>query len=282
MGANAEMIEYWNGEAGRRWAQLDDMMARLLAPIARALIEHGDIGDCRNAVDVGCGGGSQSLLLAERLGPGASVTGVDISEPLLEVARQRAASASGVASMEFLHADASQHSFAKGSFDLLFSRFGVMFFDDPEAAFSNLHRAMTPGGKLLFSCWQSIQDNPWVWLTVQAALQHLPPPPAPEPGEPGPFSFADPARVTAVLSAAGFSDVAVDHHPVTMRWSEGDSLEENVERLLQIGPVSRLLMDQPQDVKERVSASVVEALAPHYQDGALNLTGATWFVTARS
>lgn len=282
MSANAEMIEYWNGEAGKRWAQLDNMMARLLAPIAEALIEHGDVGDYRSAVDVGCGGGSQSLLLAERLGPGASVTGVDISEPLLEVARQRAASAGNAARMEFVHADASQHSFAADSFDLLFSRFGVMFFDDPEGAFANLHRAMVPGGKLLFSCWQSMQDNPWVWLTVQAALEHLPPPPAPEPGEPGPFSFADPARVEAILTGAGFSDVAVDHHAVTMRWSEGSGLEENVERLLQIGPVSRLLMDQPEDVRARVSASVVDVLAPHYDGGALNLPGATWFVTARS
>lgn len=282
MSANAEMIEYWNGEAGKRWAQLDDMMARLLAPIAEALIEHGDLADYRSAVDIGCGGGSQSMLLAERLGPEASVTGVDISEPLLEVARQRAASASGVARMDFLHADASQHEFAADSFDLLFSRFGVMFFDDPEAAFSNLHRAMVPGGKLLFSCWQSIQDNPWVWLTVQAALEHLPPPPPPQPGEPGPFAFADPARVEEILTGAGFSDVSVDHHPVNMRWSEGSSLEENVERLLQIGPVSRLLMDQPGEVREKVRASVIEVLTPHYDDGVLNLSGATWFVTARS
>jgi ubiquinone/menaquinone biosynthesis C-methylase UbiE len=140
---NSEQIEYWNGEAGKRWAQDDDTMARLLGPISQALLDHAQLDGCKSALDVGCGGGSQSLMLAQRLGETARVLGVDISEPMLEVARRKAETpADGRASLEFLRADASSHAFPPGSFDLLFSRFGVMFFDDPVAAFANMRGAL--------------------------------------------------------------------------------------------------------------------------------------------
>ncbi len=158
-GANAEQIEYWNGEAGERWAQQDELMAGLLAPIASALMDHAYLSGSRRAIDVGCGGGSQSLLLAERLGPSASVLGIDISGPLLQVARERASAADGEhAALEFLQADASTHAFEPAAFDLLFSRFGVMFFEDPVAAFGNLRGALAPGGRLAFVCWQSMSE----------------------------------------------------------------------------------------------------------------------------
>lgn len=281
MSVNAEQIEYWNGEAGERWAQQDELMATLLAPIAESLLDHADLEGCRRAIDVGCGGGSQSLLLASRLGVGASVTGVDISGPLLDVARRRAESAPpDCATLEFLQADASSHPFPEGSFDLLFSRFGVMFFDDPVAAFSNIHRAMTGPGRLAFVCWQSLQDNPWTWLSVQAALRFVPPPEPTDPEAPGPFSFANPVRLESVLSAAGFRDIAIEHHPVTMRWAAADSLEANVVGMMQVGPVSRLLQDQGEEVRKQVQDAVVEVMAEFYDGTALNLPGATWMVTA--
>ena len=281
MSVNAEQIEYWNGEAGERWAQQDELMATLLAPIAEALLDHADLEGCRRAIDVGCGGGSQSLLLARRLGAGASVTGVDISGPLLNVARQRAASAPpDCADLEFLQADASSHMFHPDSFDLLFSRFGVMFFEDPITAFRNLHGALTESGRLAFVCWQSLQDNPWTWLSVQAALRFVPPPEPTDPEAPGPFSFANPARLESVLSAAGFRDIAIEHHPVTMRWAAADSLEANVVGMMQVGPVSRLLQDQGKEVRQQVQDAVVEVMAEFYDGTALNLPGATWMVTA--
>jgi SAM-dependent methyltransferase len=281
MTVNEEQIEYWNGEAGARWAQQDELMAALLAPLAESLLDHADLAGCSRAIDVGCGGGSQSLLLAQRLGEGASVTGVDISGPLLEVARGRAAQApAGTAALEFLQADASQHAFEPATFDFLFSRFGVMFFDDPVAAFSNLHGAMTPSGRLAFLCWQSLQDNPWTWLAVQAALRFVPPPEPTDPEAPGPFAFANPARVETVLSAAGFRDIVVEHHPVTMRWGAAGDLEGNVAGTMQIGPVSRLLMDQDEATRQQVQDAVVEVMREFYDGEALNLPGATWMVTA--
>ena len=165
---NEEQIEYWNGEAGKRWAQDDDMMARLLLPISEALLDHASVENCRSALDIGCGGGSQSLMLAQRLQPGARVLGVDISGPLLEVARAKTTSVNtGGVDVEFLQADAASHPFEPERFDLLFSRFGVMFFDDPVAAFSNLRGAMTPGGRVAFSCWQAMKSNEWTWIPIQ-------------------------------------------------------------------------------------------------------------------
>jgi len=277
---NREQIEYWNGEVGERWAQQDDMMARLLQPVAEALLDHAGLADCRNALDVGCGGGSQSLLLAQRLGAGARVLGVDISGPLLAVARERAASAGTAATLEFLQADASTHEFGEAGFDALFSRFGVMFFDDPVAAFGNLHGAMAPAGRLAFCCWQPLRDNPWTWLPLQVALRFLPPPAPQDPHAPGPFAFADPQRVESILGAAGFSDIAVTHHEFSMRWAQAPTLQDNVSGLLQIGPVARLLADQDAATRERIRDAVVEELHAFYDGEALCLPGAVWFVTA--
>ncbi len=279
--SNEEQLEYWNGEAGERWAQQDEMMARLLQPLAEALIDHADLSACRSAIDVGCGGGSQSLLLAKHLGAGAQVLGVDISGPLLNVARNRSSDdLADVAGLDFLQADASSHSFEPGSFDLLFSRFGVMFFDDPVAAFANLHGAMRSDGRLLFCCWQPLKDNPWVYLSLQAALQHVPPPEPQDPHAPGPFAFADPQRLESVLSDAGFTNIAITHHDLTLRWGEAPTLAGNVRALLQIGPVARLLADQDESVCARVHESVAAVLEPFYDGKTLNLAGATWLVTA--
>lgn len=279
--SNDDQIAYWNGAAGQRWAQEDDTMARLLHPVCEALLTHANIDDCTAAIDVGCGGGSQSVMLAAALQAGAKVLGVDISEPMLEVARGRAAPEDG-ASVEFLCADASTHTFAPDSFDLLFSRFGVMFFDDPVAAFSNMRGAMRSQGQLAFACWQPLKVNDWARIPVKAALQHVPAPEASDPHESGPFAFADPERVTAILTAAGFGDIAVQSYTPTLRISEAPTLAEAARGVAQIGPVGRLLVDQEPAVLEKVFTAMETALAPHYQPGALELPGAVWFVTARA
>lgn len=278
---NTEQIEYWNGEAGKRWAQDDDTMARLLQPVSQALLDHAAPAGCKHALDVGCGGGSQSLMLAQRLGEGSRVLGVDISAPMLEVARRKAqAPAGGRASLDFLQADAASHPFAAGDFDLLFSRFGVMFFDDPVAAFTNLRTALQPGGWLAFSCWQAMKQNDWVRIPLQAALQHLPPPEPLPPNAPGPFAFADPARVESILGAAGFSRFALAPLTLTLRISESPDLGEAVRELARIGPVARLLADQPQAVLDRVFPAMEIALQPYFVDQALDMPAAVWLVTA--
>lgn len=278
---NTEQIEYWNGDAGKRWAQEDQTMARLLRPVTEALLDHAAVEGRRSALDVGCGGGSQSLMLAQRLGPAARVLGVDISEPMLQVAREKSNEPhEGMAQVEFLQADAATHAFDADSFDLLFSRFGVMFFDDPQAAFSNLCQSLQPGARLVFCCWQALKDNDWTRIPLQAALQHVPAPEKPDPHAPGPFAFADPQRVREILDSSGYRGIEVTPFTHDIRFGEASTLQESVRQLAMIGPVSRLLAGEEEAVMERVFLSMEEVLAPHYQEGALHLPGAMWFVTA--
>ena len=279
--SNADQLAYWNGEAGHKWADNDAMMAHMLAPIARDLIQHANIGGARRVLDVGCGGGSETLLLAEHLGPQASVLGVDISSPLLAVARERARAAGARGKqVEFLEADASSHAFPPASFDLLFSRFGVMFFDDPTAAFANLYLALQPGAKLAFSCWQPLQENLWAMIPLKAAFQHLPAPEPPPPHAPGPFAFADADYTRSVLAGAGFSDIAITAHAITMAWGREDDLATTARDMLNMGPVSRLLQDCDPALREAVYTSAIEAMAPWFSDGKIRMPGAVWLVTA--
>jgi SAM-dependent methyltransferase len=281
--ANEEQIEYWNGDAGKRWADCDALMERILSPITAALLEHADLGGCRTALDVGCGGGSQSVQLARRLGPGSSVTGIDISAPMLEVAREKAgASGPDCGNLEFVQADASSFTFEPRSFDLLFSRFGVMFFDDPRAAFANMATALRPGARVAFACWRGLRDNDWAWLPLQTALKHVPPPEPPDPHAPGPFAFADEARVTDILSGAGLTNIDMQKHATTMVFGNDSTLEEAVTNLARIGPLSRLLAEQPGEVEGRVIAELGIDLQSYFSDGALRLPGSVWFVTARN
>jgi SAM-dependent methyltransferase len=279
--SNEEQIEYWNGETGERWARRDDMMARLLQPIAQLLLDHADIEGRTRALDVGCGGGSQSRELAARLGANASVMGVDISAPLLEVARSHSASTStDHAALDFVQADAASYAFEPNSFDLVFSRFGVMFFEDPVTAFSNIHSALQADARLAFCCWQGLQKNDWVLQPLQAAFQCIPAPPKPDPHAPGPFAFADPDRVRAILSASGFVDIELAPRAVTLQFGEFPTLEENARDLMQIGPIAGLMAEQDETTREKVVEAVTASLAPFFEDGSLRLPGAIWLVTA--
>jgi len=279
--SNAKQIEYWNGDAGKRWAREDGTMARLLRPVSEALLAHARPEGSRHALDIGCGCGSQSMMLAEKLGAGSRVLGVDISGPMLQVARDNAAvPGADRADVAFLQADAATHAFDTGNFDLIFSRFGVMFFDDPVTAFSNIRKAMRPQARLAFCCWQSMKENDWTRIPLQAALQHVSPPEKPDPHAPGPFAFADSQRVQDILQSSGFCDVAVQSFTTDMRFDKAPTLQQSVRELAMIGPVSMLLANQEPEVIERVFSSMEEALTPYYQDGALSLPGAIWFVTA--
>jgi len=278
---NDEQIAYWNGDAGRKWAQRDNMMSRLLAPVAQALMDHAKVHGAKAVLDVGCGGGSETLMLAERLGPDAQVLGVDISAPLLDVAKKQLAGLGEAGKgVEFIEADASSHDFGQQKFDLLFSRFGVMFFENAAEAFTHLRRAMLPDGRLAFACWQSLADNPWTALPLKAALSVLPPPPAPKPRSPGPFAFADADYVHAFLQAAGWTNIAVQPHTISMVWDGHGGFESTAREMLNIGPVGRLLADVDEQTREAVYAAATVVLAPYFHNDTLTLPGAVWLVTA--
>lgn len=202
--------------------------------------------------------------------------GIDVSVPMLARARERAGDRPH---LQYLECDASQHRL-EPAFDVVLSRFGVMFFRDPVAAFANLRASLRPGGRVVFLCWRPMNDNEWARVPRDAALQHVPAEAPTGPDEPGPFSFGDRARVERVLSGAGFTEVEcapVDEAVVL----SGDGLEGAVEFAMSAGPTSRLLREAPADVKERVRAALGAALRPYLEGSRIALGGATWLVHAR-
>ncbi len=202
---NADQLAYWNGENGDKWARLQERLDGLFAPISAAAVAAAAPRPGDRVLDIGCGCGDTVLALAEAVGPLGSVTGVDISGPMLAVAGHRIA-ARELAQAAVLRADAATEPFAPGSVDLVFSRFGVMFFDAPSEAFINIRRAMKPGGRLVFACWRPFRENPWFHTPYEAAAPHLPEQEKADPEAPGPFAFAEPERVTRILGVAGFTD----------------------------------------------------------------------------
>ncbi len=206
-GPNAQQIEYWNEVSGARWVEMNDVIDAQISALGEAAMALAAVVPGERVLDIGCGCGQTSLQLAERVGDAGQVVGLDISAVMLARARERA-EASGQTNTSFRNADAQTESFA-GDFDVLFSRFGVMFFASPEAAFANLRSALRPGGRLTCLTWQSLGLNPWMQVPLAAAAKHLPPAgPPPDPTAPGPFAFADATRVEGLLAAAGFEAVA--------------------------------------------------------------------------
>lgn len=273
---NSDQIRYWNDVAGTVWARNQQLMDTQLEPLTRPALAAAAATRGEQVVDLGCGCGGSSLMLAQS---GARVLGVDISEPMLTVARARAGDHPDV---EFIRADAATHDFTAAAADLLFSRFGVMFFDDPTAAFRNIRTALVPGGRLCLLVWRSGQENPWMTLPMAAALQHLPAPPPADPRAPGPFAFAEANYVEQILTGAGFRDVRLDPLDLPMDVGGEGGPEAAARFYLEIGPLQRLLADQDDDVRARVEHDLAAVLQQHTVDGRVRLEAACWIVHAHA
>jgi SAM-dependent methyltransferase len=276
---NADQIAYWNGAGGRHWASRQEHQDIVLAPILTAALARAAIRPGERVVDIGCGCGASAIALGRLVAPAGRVLGLDVSGPMLARAAERLPPELPV---ELVQADATTYAFAPGSFDLLFSRFGVMFFAEPARSFANLRRALRPGGRLAFACWRPPRENPWMMVPLQAAYEHVPRLPQLGPEDPGPFSFADPARVQRVLGEAGFSAIALEPFDLALDMATGKGLDAAVNAALEIGATSRAIDGQPPAVLAAVAQSIRQALAPHQQGGAVPLAAATWLVTATS
>jgi SAM-dependent methyltransferase len=275
-GPNAEQVRYWNEIAGPRWVTQEEFLDSQISELGVATMDRAAVRPGEAVLDVGCGCGQTSLQLAERVGAQGSVLGIDVSEPMLERARLR----SRAANLRFQLADAQTAGFPE-RFDLAFSRFGVMFFSDPPAAFRNLRRSLADEGRLAFVCWQGLDRNPWMREPLVAVAAHVPLPPPPAPGAPGPFAFADSARVKGILDAAGFSDVAFEPLERTLRIGGDGGLDAAVQFLLQLGPAGAALREAGEDASLRAAKAVREALAPHVTEQGVRMDSAAWIVTAR-
>jgi SAM-dependent methyltransferase len=273
---NVDQAEGWDGARGDHWVQYADHYDALIKRLTPHLMDAAAVGAADRVLDVGCGCGVTTRMAA-RAAPTASVLGVDLSAAMLREAARRAR-AEGLGNVRFEQADVQAHAFAAAELDLAFSRFGVMFFEGPLAAFSNIASALRPGGRLVFVCWQDRDRNDWVTVPVSAALEHVPrPEPSPE-GAPGPFSLASARRIRQLLTDAGFENAEIDEvvEPVFLGDDAGVASE-----FWQGTGTARLLLDPVDaDTERRAVDAVRAALQSHTGPDGIWLASTAWLVTA--
>lgn len=274
---NAGQAEAWNGTDGEYWTKYrerQEARARHLTP--HLLAAAGLRADSR-VLDIGCGTGGTSLAAARTAVEGA-VLGVDLSGQMLGAAREQAAAA-GLAQVTFAQADAQVHRFEPGAFDTAISRFGVMFFADPEAAFANIAGALRPGGRLAFLCWRSLAENAYLTVPFAAVGPYVQPPSLGGPGEPGPFSLEDPDRIRTLLDGAGFDAITVDavDEPLWL----GSDLDGVMASLLEMPLIRTMLEEAGEGARAEATTALRDAMAAHQGQDGVTLGSAAWLVTAR-
>lgn len=259
----------------RAWAEVRAAVELQLAPLGQRALAALAPRPGERIVDIGCGGGETALELADAVTPGGEVVGIDLSAAVLGFARR---AAEGHPRLRFVQGDAQVFPFEPAAFDAAFSRFGVMFFADPIAAFANIRRSLKPGGRLAFLCWRALQENPLDILPLRAASPHLPPQADPDPDVPGPFALADPQRVRSILEAAGFGDIEITARDE--RVGSGD-LDAMLAVCSQVGALGKILRENP-ELRDAALPAVRAALAEHDGPNGVRLNAATWVVTARA
>lgn len=273
----ASQKEFWSGKVGTEWATHADRIDIMLRPMTEVALKLAAFRFGEHVLDIGCGAGATSVEIARAVRPGGSVLGVDLSPQLIEVAQERAAAESLAA--EFIEADAGAAKFDR-AFDAAFSRFGVMFFDDPAAAFAHLRSSMRDGGRMVFVCWRSLPENTWATQPIDAVkpLLNAPLPPF-DPNAPGPFSLSEANKIERVLGDARWRGVEITPWDGAIAVGGGGSVEDSADFLLRIGPCARALADGALDAA-LARRRLIEALAPLHTDRGVELTAACWIVKA--
>jgi len=273
--ANAGQIEKWNAGSGETWTLFQEELDRQIAPLGLEALRILAPRRGEAIIDIGCGCGQTSLDLAQRVGHEGRVLGIDVSAPMLEVARRREA-ASEAARPEFRQIDAQNGDLERHAFDAAYSRFGVMFFSDPTAAFANIREALKPRGRLCFVCWRSLEENPWMREPYDAGLQFLSAPTPADSLAPGPFAFADARRTQSILQNAGFDAVHIQPFDTPIG---GSDLDTTLRLTLAVGPLGSTLREIP-ELKETVSDAVCEVLKRFLTPAGVFMQAAVWLVVA--
>jgi SAM-dependent methyltransferase len=272
--ANRDQSALWNGPSGAAWVNEQKLLDASFVNFEKLLVDEVSRTHARHVLDIGCGSGATTLAIARQLAPAGSATGVDISAPLVELARRRAALA-GV-NAQFLIADAQTHEFTPADYDLAVSRFGVMFFDDPVAAFANVRGALRDGGKLRAIAFRAADENPFMTTAERAAAPLLPDIPPRRPDAPGQFAFANRERVRSILSAAGWS--AIELAPIDVPCAFPAS--ELVGYFTRLGPVAPVLRDADEATLARAIDTLRHAFAPFVHGDEVRFDAACWMISA--
>ena len=275
--ANLQMIEQWNGATGAKWVRLQSMMDALFDAHGAAVLDAAGLAPGEAVLDVGCGCGATSLEAGRRVGSKGLVVGVDISAPMLARATARAET-ERLEHVRFERGDVQTESLGSERYDAVVSRLGVMFFDDPVAAFSNVRGAARDGARLAFVCWQSTANNPWITVPARAAAEVVPIE-SMETTAPGPFAFADSARVIRILETAGFAEVRAS--PLRIPICFGRDADEAGERLITTGPAGRALLQADETTRGRAARAVAAAISGFTSPSGVILESNAWLVTAR-
>jgi len=274
--ANRDQIALWNGCAGRGWVEAQESLDRLFEPFEELIVRAVANAKAQRVLDIGCGTGATTLAVARQLGPKGTAVGIDVSEPMIALAKQRAELEGS--SARFLTADAQTHAFDDQSFDLIVSRFGVMFFGDCVRAFANLRRAAAKGGELKAIVWRAPKDNPFMTAAERAAAPFFPEMPARKPDEPGQFAFADRNRVYSILEKSGWTEIDIRPLDVVCTLPEHE-LDDYIARL---GPLGRVLAQLDAQKRAQIVAAVRAAFDPYVNGAEVRFTAACWMLSGRA
>ena len=275
---NAKQKDFWSGKGGDYWVEKQSEMDIMLNPLGEKALAKLDLQSNSKVLDIGCGCGATTLEIAKVVSEG-TVTGLDISVPMVEKAKSEAKIA-GIANVDFKVVDVQVEQLAYEEYDSAYSRFGVMFFDDPFEAFKNIFSSLRTAGELSFVCWQDPSLNPWQSLSLQVIRGYLDMP-SPPPRSPGPFAFHEEDYVKEILEKSGFSHISFDDNKEDITMFAGKSLEEASEDYLAINPVvTEMLKDSPDDLKAKIVDSLKEAFSEFHKGDGLVFPSATWVVSA--
>ena len=276
---NAGMAEFWNGNGGKNWVSREARLESSLKVFGQQAVNAGGITPGHRILDIGFGCGETSIELAQQVEPDGQVNGVDISETMVAAAEKKALE-KGVTNVSFECADAQTKAFPSDSYDLVFSRFGVMFFDDLVSAFKNIYASLKPGGRLAFVCWAPRDQNAWVGLPLQVVAKHLSLPAPPGNDEPGPFSLSEESRVNDILSSAGFTNISVESFQTP--FVLGGNVDEASSFLMQLAPSGSAInnADADEKTRERIALDMAELLKSHVNNEGVSMSAAALLVTA--
>jgi SAM-dependent methyltransferase len=273
---NPRGAEFWNSTMGHAWVSQQAVISDVFTSVTSVSLDAAGVKPGEHVIDIGCGTGDTLLAFARAVGPSGAALGVDVSVPMLDFARHRAVEAR-LGNAAFALSDATNHAFEPGWADLVYSRFGVMFFEEPVRAFTNIRSGMKAGGRLVFVCFRTMPESPWFRVPIEAARPHLPPQPPVDPTAPGMFSFAREDRLRGILTEAGFREIAIKATDVPIH---GKDITQSMAFITQAGPLPALLENASDEQRERATDAVRNALAAKIGADGMGLHVGLWLVSA--